>query len=133
MNFASSPRFLPTVLWTDAASAAASGLLQVGAAAHLADWLGLPAGLLSASGFALFAVAALAAWAARRRPVHRAAVYVLVAGNAAWVAGCLELLFTGTGLTVLGQAFLVVQALFVGLLAELEWIGLRRAPAAAWA
>lgn len=133
MDFASSPRFLPTVLWIDAASAAASGLLQVAAAAPLAGWLGLPAGLLSASGFALFAFAALAAWAARRRPAPRAGVYLLIAGNAAWVVGCLELLFTGAGLTLLGQAFLVVQALFVGVLAELQWIGLRRAPVAAWA
>jgi hypothetical protein len=133
MNFASSPRFLPTVLWIDAASAAASGGLQVAAATLLAGWLGLPAGLLTASGVALFAFAALAAWAARGRPVPRAGVYLLIAGNAAWVVGCLELLFTGAGLTLLGQAFLVVQALFVGVLAELQWIGLRRAPAAAWA
>ena len=64
---------------------------------------------------------------------ERPAVYLLIAGNAAWVAGCLELLFAGPGLTVMGRAFLVMQAVFVGLLAELEWIGLRRAPAAAWA
>jgi hypothetical protein len=133
MNLTASPRFLPTVLWIDAASAGASGLLQVAAASVLAGWLGLPAGLLSASGFALFAFAGLSAWAARARPVPRAGVYLLIAGNAAWVIGCVELLVTGTGLTLLGQAFLVLQAVFVGVLAELEWIGLRRARTAAFA
>lgn len=133
MKIVSSPRFLPTVLWVDAASAAGSGLLQVSAASLLAGWLGLPSVLLSASGIALFAFAALAAWSAHARPMPRAAVYVLIAANAAWVLGCVELLVTGTTLTELGQAFLVVQALFVAALAELEWMGLRRAPAAAWA
>ncbi|MEJ5991073.1 hypothetical protein WG902_13815 [Ramlibacter sp. PS3R-8] len=133
MKLVSSPRFLPTVLWIDAVSAAGSGLLQVGAASLLAGWLGVPAALLSASGVALFAFAALAAWSAHARPIPRAAVYVLVAANAAWVLGCVELLLTGSTLTMLGQAFLVVQALFVGVVAELEWMGLRRAPAAAWA
>lgn len=133
MKIASSPRFLPTVLWIDAASAAGSGLLQVGAGSLLASWLGLPAALLSTSGVVLFAFAGLAAWSARARPLPRAAVYVLIAANAAWVLGCVELLVTGNPLTVLGQVFLIVQALFVGVLAELEWIGLRRTPTAAWA
>src|SRR5687768_7126066 len=86
MTLIASPRFLPGVLSIDAASAAASGLLHVAAASTLAGWLGLPSDLLFVSGIALIAVAALAAFAARARPVPRAAVYLLVAVNAAWVA-----------------------------------------------
>ena len=133
MTLISSPRFLPAVLSIDAVSAGASGLLHVAAASALAGWLGLDARLVSASGLALFAVAALALWAARSKPVPRAAVYLLVAINAAWVVGCVELLLTAGGLTTLGQAFLVLQAVFVGALAQLEWMGVRRSRATAWA
>jgi cation transport ATPase len=133
MNPIASPRFLPAVLWIDAASAAVIGMLQIAAAARLAGWLGLPAGLLSASGLALLPVAAWAAWTARSRPVSRPAVLVLVGVNAAWVLGCLELLLTGAAGTLFGAAWLVWQAVAVGGLALLEWLGLRRAQPAAWA
>ena len=127
MNLFTPPRFLPTVLWADAGSALATGLLQLAAAPLLAQWFGLPPVLLTASGWVLLAVAAYAAWCARQP--RRPAVLALVAGNALWVLGCLELLFTGGAGTLLGQAWLVVQAVAVGVLAELEWIALRRAPA----
>jgi hypothetical protein len=132
MNVFASPRFLPTVLRVDAASCAATGLLQLVAAPALAAWFGLPQGLLTATGWFLLAVCAFALWASRA-PIRRPAVWILVLGNAAWVLGCVELLVTGAAATALGQAWLVVQALAVGLLAELEWMGLKRAPAAAWA
>ena len=132
MNVFASPRFLTTVLRVDAASCAATGLLQLAAAPTLAAWFGLPQGLLTATGWFLLAVCAFALWASRA-PIRRPAVWILVAGNAAWVLGCVELLVTGAAGTGLGQAWLVVQALAVGLLAELEWMGLKRAPAAAWA
>ena len=132
MNILSSPRFLPAVLWGDAASALATGVLQLAAAPLLAAWFGLPEGLLTASGWVLLAVAAYAAWLARG-PIRRPAVLALVAGNALWVAGCLELLLTGAAGTALGAAWLVLQAVAVGILAELEWIALRRAPSPALA
>jgi hypothetical protein len=132
MNFLSSPRFLPAVLWADAASALATGALQLAAAPLLSEWLGLSAGLLTASGWVLLAVGAYAAWIARG-PIRRPAVLALVAGNALWVAGCVELLLTGAAATALGVAWLVVQALAVGVLAEMEWMGLRRAPSTAMA
>ncbi|MCD6077313.1 MAG: putative rane protein [Ramlibacter sp.] len=133
MTLIASPRFLPAVLWADAAAGLATGVLQVAAGPVLARWLGLPQGLLSASGVALFAYAAFAAWLARGRPVSRGGVMLLVAGNLAWVLGCMELLFTGAAATPLGQAWLVMLAVAVGALAALEWAGLRRAPRTAWA
>jgi hypothetical protein len=36
-------------------------------------------------------------------------------------------------LSPLGQAYLLLHALAVAALAELEWFGLRRAPSAGWA
>ena len=133
MNPIASPRFLPAVLWADAASAAATGALHAAAAPQLAQLLGLPQGLLAASGYGLFAVAAFAAWLARSRPVPRAGVLLLVGVNLAWVAGCVELLATGAAASPLGKGWLVLLAVAVGALALLEWAGLRRAPRTAWA
>lgn len=132
MSVFQSPRFLPVVLRIDAASCAATGALQLAAAPTLAAWFGLPQALLTATGAFLLAVCALALFASRA-PVRRPLVWIMVAGNAAWVLGCLELLFTGAASTALGQAWLVVQAVAVGVLAELEWMGLQRAPATALA
>ena len=48
-------------------------------------------------------------------------------GNFAWVGACLVLLFGGAvSPTPLGQAYLVVQAVAVVVLAELQWMALRR-------
>ena len=132
MNAFASPNFLPLVLRLDAASCAATGLLQLAAASTLAGLFGLPEPLLVASGWFLLAVCAFALFASRK-PVRRPLVVLMVLGNALWVLGCVALLAAGVPGTGLGQAWLVVQAVAVGLLAELEWMGLKRAPATAWA
>jgi hypothetical protein len=119
-------RLLALLLWADAASAGATGLLQVAAAPALARWFGLPPSLVLGSGLVLLAVAALAAWLARARPAPRTGVLLLVGINAAWVLGCLDLAVTGAAGATLGTAWLALQAVVVGLLAELEWMALRR-------
>ncbi|MCJ0764239.1 hypothetical protein [Variovorax terrae] len=134
MSLLSSPHFLRNVLWADAVSCLATGLLQVlftGAAAQL---LGLPAALLAWSGLFLLAYAGAVAYLATRKPVPRAAVWAIVAGNLGWAAGCVGLLAGGwLAPTLLGQAYVVVQALTVAVLAELQFFGLRKGAArAAW-
>lgn len=131
MRVFASPRFLPALLWADAASAAATGVLQAGAAATLGTWFGLPPPLVFGAGCVLLAVAPFAAWLARAP--RRGGVLALVAVNAAWVLGCIALLFAGAAGTAPGTAWLVLQGLAVGLLAELEWLAVRRAPAQALA
>ena len=133
MSFTASPRLLPSVLWADAASCLASGLLQLAAAPLLAAWLGLPQLLLVVTGWVLLAVAAFAVWLATRRPVARAGVYLLVAGNVAWVLGCIELAFGGGSLTALGVGYLLFQAAAVAVIAALEWTAVRRVHPSAWA
>lgn len=133
MSVTTHPRFLPAVLWADAASCLASGVLQLAATGLLASWLGLPAALLAASGWLLIGVAAFAAWLASRRPVPRAGVYLLVAGNVGWVLGCVELAFSASALTALGLAYLLFQAVAVAAIAALEWAGVRHAPRTALA
>jgi hypothetical protein len=127
-----SPRFLRNVLWTDAASCVGSAALQLAAPAALARMLGLPAQLILASGVFLVGVALYIGFLASRAQPPRPGVWLLIAGNWAWVAGCVVLAF-GSGVTALGVAYLVLQAVAVTVLAELEWLGLRRTSAAAWA
>jgi hypothetical protein len=132
MNFLSSPRFLPTVLWLDAATCAGTGVLQLALPGRVAEVLRLAPALVAATGWVLLAAAALAVIGARNT-ARRAPILLLVVGNAFWVLGCIELLLTAGGLTAIGQAWLALQAIAVGVLAELEWLGLRRARPAAWA
>lgn len=117
-------RLLSLLLWADAVSAAVTGALQVAAAPALAGWFGLPASLVLGTGLVLLAVAVFAALLAHSP--GRAGVLTLVGLNAAWVLGCVELLVAGAAGTALGTGWLVLQALAVGVLAELEWLALRR-------
>lgn len=133
MSIFASPRFLRYVLLADAASGAATALLQLTAGAALASLLGLPQGLLVASGLLLLAYVALASYLANCEPVPRAPTWLLIAGNWAWVVACVGLLVAGSATTVYGQAYLVVQAVAVAALAELQWMGLHRAPVPGWA
>lgn len=129
-SLAAAPQFLRRVLWLDAATGAATGLLQVLLADPLAALLGLPVALLVASGGAIFVYVALITYVATRQPIPPALVWLLIAANGLWVLGCLALLFGGLVTpTLAGQGFIAVQALAVGLLAELQWFGVRRAPA----
>jgi hypothetical protein len=133
MTIFASPRFLRAVLLADAASGAASAALHLAAGSLLAQWLGLPHELLLASGALLVGYVLLASWLASRQPVARGAVWVLIIGNWIWALACLGLLLSGAAGTTLGQAYLVMQAIAVAVLAELEWLGLRRYPVVGWA
>ena len=71
MSVFASPRFLPRVMWADAASCAATGALQVAFTDALARLTGLPAPLLLGTGVFLLAYAAMAAFMAGRRTPPR--------------------------------------------------------------
>ena len=117
--------FLRRVLLVDAATCMATGALLALARAPLAALLGLPGTLLLYAGVSLFPCAALMLWVARREPLARAAAWLVVVGNALWVLGSAALLVVYSP-TALGDVFVIAQALAVALLAELEYIGLRR-------
>ena len=129
-----SPHFLRRVLWLDAATGVATGLLQLLLAAELARLLGLPLALLTLSGWALLGFAAAIAFIATRMFVPSALVGLLIFANLLWVLACLAILFGGfLAPTLPGKLFVAVQALAVGLLVELQWFGLRKTAAqAAW-
>ncbi|MDP3171489.1 MAG: hypothetical protein Q8M91_14255 [Polaromonas sp.] len=125
--------FLRRVLWLDAGAGLATGALQLLLPGYLAGLLGLPEALLVESGWAILAFTAYITFLATRRQIPPAGVWLLIGGNVAWGLGCMALIFAG-GLapTVLGTAFLAVQAFWVSLLAVLEWVGLRKAAASRW-
>jgi hypothetical protein len=120
--------FLRRVLIADAAASAASGLLMLAGGGYLAPLLGLPSALLASAGTALLPFAAVVAYLATGETLWRGAVWAVIALNALWVADSLLLLVTGwVSPTGLGYAFVLAQAATVALLAELEYVGLRKA------
>ena len=123
----SSPLFLRRVLWLDALSCVACGLLQLLFNESMPRWLGLPSALLNGTGLFLLVYAAVVAFVATRTPPPRAIVWLLVAGNLIWAVDCVLLLASGwLSPTGLGTAYVLLQAVTVTLLAELQWLALRR-------
>jgi hypothetical protein len=122
--------FLRRALIADAIASAATGLLMLIAANPLEQWLALPSGLLRATGASLIPFAAIVAWLALRETISRAGVWIVIALNALWVIDSVALLFTSwVQPALLGYAFVLAQAAAVAVLAELEYVGLRRATA----
>lgn len=121
-----SPAVLRRVLAFDALSGAATAALHLLLAPTLSTWLGLPAGLLQASGMAIVAFVALAGWLALQALPPRAPLMAIVLLNLAWALACLWLAFGGAvSPTPLGLGYLLMQAVVVFLLAELQWTGWR--------
>jgi hypothetical protein len=126
------PGFLRTVLLADAATCVATGLLMTAGSGLLAGVTHLPAGLLMAAGLSLLPVAACIAFVATRPGTWPLGVWLVILGNIAWVVGSVYLLVPGTiGPNALGYAFVILQAVAVLVLTELEIVGLRRAVVAA--
>ena len=122
--------FLRRVLIADAVASAATGLLMLIAANPLEQWLALPAGLLRTAGASLLPFAAIVAWLGLRATISRAGVWAVIALNAIWVVDSVALLFTSwVQPALLGYVFVLAQAAAVAVLAELEYVGLRRATA----
>ena len=131
MSFTLNP-FLRQVLFVDAAVSGAAGLLMAAGAPFLSPLLGLPENLLFWAGLLLFPFVALLIAVARRGKASRLVLVDIVAINALWVAASFGLLISGAVQpTMLGYAFVIAQALTVALLAELQFIGLRRVTATA--
>jgi hypothetical protein len=118
---------LRLALLADAIASGAMGVLLAVAATPLGDWFGLPVALLREVGLVLIPYAALLAYLACRPATPRLPAQIIVAGNVLWVAGSLLLLASDlVSPTGLGIAFVIGQALIVAILAEAQFIGLRR-------
>jgi hypothetical protein len=115
-------------LLADAVASGATGLMMIAGADLLTGLLGLPVALMREAGLLLVPYVALVAFVGTRQVIPHGAVKAIIALNIAWVAGSIGLLMSGTvAPTVLGTAFVIFQAVVVGVFAELQFIGLRRA------
>jgi hypothetical protein len=127
MHAISSRNFLRTVLLIDGATCVATGCLMVGAAGFLASLTQLPASLMLYAGLSLFPIAAFIAFIATRGGLAPLGVWLIILGNAAWVAASLWLLVDASlSPNVFGVVFILGQAATVALLTALEYLGLRR-------
>src|SRR5258706_14672316 len=120
--------FLRRAIQADAIFSGVSALLLTFAAAGaLAPWLNLPETLLRETGLFLIAYAALVGWLGMRQSMPKPLVVIVISGNAAWTLASIALLFSGAVTpNLLGEAFVAIQAIAVGALAELQYIGLRK-------
>ena len=124
--------FLRYALLADAIASGATGLLMIAGAGLVEGLLGLPAAPMREAGLVLVPYVAFVAWAGTRETISRPAVQATIALNVLWVAGSVGLLMSGyVAPTVLGYAFVIFQAVVVGVFAELQVIGLRRSTATA--
>lgn len=131
MSIRFTPSFLRRLLFVDAASSALMALLLLGASDPLQSLLGLPVSLLDAAGMVLLPFALFVGLLSSQAMLWRAGVWVVIVCNALWVIDSLAVLLLGaTRPTAAGTAFVLAQAAFVGLLAELQFMALRRAPQA---
>lgn len=120
--------FLRQVLALDAIVSALAALILLIGAGMLAPMLELQRDILFAGGVALVPFVALVGWLAAQASPPRGAVWLVIAINALWVLGSIALLASGIERpNTLGYAFVIAQAVFVGVAAELQYVGLRRA------
>ena len=119
--------FLHRALLLDAVATGATGILMAAGAGFLAEFLVLPQPLLLYAGLALLPFVAFVVYLARQPSPSRAAVWAVIAINVAWTADSILLIVGGwISPNLLGEIFVIGQALVVGLFAWLQYRGLRR-------
>jgi hypothetical protein len=119
--------FLRRAILADAIFSGASAVLLSLGAGALAPLLNLPEALLRETGLFLIAYAALVGWLGTRQSMPKMLVWIVVVGNAAWALASIALLFSGAvAPNLLGEAAVAMQAIAVGVFAELQYIGLRK-------
>jgi len=121
---------LRRALQADAIFSGTSGVLLALGAGEFAPLLNLPEALLREAGLFLIVYAAFVGWLGTRVSFPKILVAAVVAGNAAWTLSSIALMFSGAvSPNLMGEAVLAAQAIAVGVLAELQFLGLRRSGA----
>jgi hypothetical protein len=121
---------LRRALQADAIFSGTGAVLLTLGAGEFAPLLNLPEALLREAGLFLIAYAAFVGWLATRTAFPKILVVAVVAGNAVWTISSIALIFSGAVTpNLLGEIALATQAIAVGVLAELQFLGLRRSGA----
>ncbi len=124
--------FLRAVLFADAATCVATGLLMMLGSGVLEQFLGLPAGPSRYVGLSLLPFAALLVYLATRESLSPPVVWAVIALNVLWTVDSILLLLSGwIEPTGPGYAFVIFQAVGVAMFAALEYFGLRKSAVAA--
>lgn len=119
--------FLRRALQADAVFSGLSALALVSGAGLFASLTNLPDTFLRNTGLVLVLYAALVGFLGTRNAMARAAVWAVIAVNAVWAIDSIILLASGwVSPNLLGQALIVMQAVAVGVFAELQFMGLRK-------
>ena len=127
MTVSDASTFLRRTLWLDAAVSGATGVVMWLCADLLQAWLALPSTLFLVAGLSLLPFGGVLIALATRPQVPRRAIVAVIVSNALWVVASVALLVSGrVAPTMLGYAFVIVQAAAVVGFAELQWMGLRR-------
>lgn len=120
--------FLRTVIGLDAAACGLMGAAFAFDAGLLSPLLGLSPAFMQPVGLFLLVYAAALVFMAVRPSLPRAAVWTLVAFNVAWAAESIAVMALGwVQPTTLGIAFVSIQAVAALVVADLQYIVLRRA------
>lgn len=122
------PSFLlRRALQADAIFSGGAALMFVFGAGLLASLTNLPEAFLRNTGLVLTVFVIGVGYLATRGLMPKAAVWAVIAVNAIWTVDSLILLASGwVSPNLLGQVFIVAQAIAVGVFAELQFIGLRK-------
>jgi len=119
--------FLRRALLADAIFSGVAALGFTFGASAFATLFSLPEALLRETGLFLIAYAALVGWLGTRQSIPKALLWIVIVGNAAWTLGSIALLFSGAVTpNLLGEAAVAMQAIVVGVFAELQYVGLRK-------
>lgn len=120
--------FLRYVLFADAATCLACGLLLSIGGTFLQSITNLPLELMLYAGLSLFPFTALLLYAATRKSVSKTVVWLIIGLNLLWTIDSFLLLVSGyVAPTAFGYIFVAFQAVGVAAFAALEFHGLRQA------
>jgi hypothetical protein len=119
--------FLRRVLQLDAAFAAMT-LPLVFASDFAGSLLNLPATLLLEASLFLIVYAAFVGWLSLRTAIPKPLLLLVIIINGAWAIASILLLFSNAvAPNLLGQLVVAAQGIAVGVFAELQYIGMRKA------
>lgn len=121
------PALLRQALLADGIVSGATGIALALAAGPLADFLGLPTLLLRLAGLSLLPYAAALFYLGTRTTISRPGAWAVVGLSLLWAAASVLLLLTGwVDPTGVGTLFVIVQALVVAAVADVQYLALRR-------
>lgn len=120
--------FLRYVLFADALTCTACGLLLSVGGSFLQNISGLPVDLMLYAGLSLFPFVAFLVYAATRKSISKTLIWLIVGLNLLWTIDSFLLIFSGyVAPTAFGYVFVIFQAVGVAVFGALEFIGLQKA------